>query len=125
MALAFAALPGVITSCLLAWVLSQVLGRQSEERQAHRIEIDGCRQDMAELVRSHREEMAAFNQARLEEVANLLQRIQAPEAAVAQHAGQNAQEDPERLDLEDDLAVVENYGQSLEQALSEIAGRNQ
>jgi hypothetical protein len=80
---------------------------------------------MAELVRSHREEMAAFNQARLEEIANLLQRIQAPEAAVAQHAGNNAQEDPERLDLEDDLAVVENYGQSLKQALSEIAGRSQ
>jgi hypothetical protein len=125
MELALAALPGVITSCLLAWVLSQVLARQNEERQAHRIEIDGCRQDTAELVRSHREEMAAFNQARLEEVANLLQRIQAPEAAVAQHAGNNAQEDPERLDLEDDLAVVENYEHSLKQALAEMVGRSQ
>jgi uncharacterized protein len=125
MQLALIALPGVITSCLLAWVLSQVLSRQNEERQAHRIEVDGCRQDMAELVRSHREEMAAFNQARLEEVANLLQRIQAPEAAVAQHAGQNAQEDPERLDLEDDLAVVENYEQTLKQALTEMVGRSQ
>lgn len=107
MALALAACLGwVVTTCLFAYLLLKVLDRQSEERAAHRIEVDVQRQENAEAAKSHREEIAALNQARIEEVANLLQRIQAPEQATAEHAGRNATSDPPPLDYEDDEALL-------------------
>jgi hypothetical protein len=122
MELALAALPGVITSCLLAYVLKLVLDRHAEERQAHRIEIDVQRQDNASVAKSHREEIAALNQARIEEVANLLQRIQAPEVAVAEHATRDAFVDPPPVDLEDDGQIVANAQQRLEAFAAELEG---
>lgn len=105
MELALAALPGVVTSCLLAWLLLKVLERQSEERQAHRIEIDG-------LNTGHRKE-----------VADLLQRIQAPMAAVADHSiAQNAVPDPPPIDLEDDMALLDQRERDLEQLARELEG---
>lgn len=89
MELALAALPGVITSCLLAWVLSLVLERQNEERQAHRIEVD-------RLATVH-----------ADQVAGLLQRIQAPQVAVSEHAATHFPPDPIHPDLDDDDALME------------------
>lgn len=127
MELALAALPGVITSCLLVWVLLQVMKTHSDERTAHRTEVTAAARAYDErtagLVSSFREEISALNQARIEEVANLLQRIQAPEAAVAQHAGRNAGPDDPPLDLEDDMAMLEERERMLDNFRSELEGR--
>lgn len=101
-----ACLGWAVTTCLFGYLLLRVLDRQSEERQAHRIEVDVQRQENAQAAKSHREEIAALNQARIEEVANLLQRIQAPEQATAEHAGRGATPDPPPLDYEDDEALL-------------------
>lgn len=88
MELVLAALPGVITSCLLGFVLFRLLDRQNEERQAHRIEVDA-------LTRAH-----------AEQITELCQRIQAPVAAIGEYAVRNAEPDPDPIDLEDDAALL-------------------
>lgn len=62
---------------------------------------------------SHRTEIAQLHQARVEEVANLLQRIQAPDTAVAMHAAENAPQDPVYPDMEDDAQLLAHYEQKL------------
>jgi hypothetical protein len=79
--------------------------------------IRGWRQDHL----SHREEIAALNQARMQETADLLQRIQAPDQAVATHAGDTARPDPPPLNLDDDDQMLEAYRERLE-SLGVIGG---
>jgi hypothetical protein len=119
MELALAALPGVITSCLLVWVLSTVLSRQSVERKAHRDDIarlvTANRDEVAGLTASysadlaathatHREQLDSLVDKHRREVADLCQRIQAPQIAVAEHAGQNTTDLPS-VDIADDKAL--------------------
>lgn len=85
----------VATTCLFVYLLLKLTERQAEERVAHRIEVDAQRQENAEVAKSHREE-----------IANLLQRIQAPEVAVANHVAATFQ-DPPQPDLDDDEALLE------------------
>lgn len=99
MYLLLAALPGVITSCLLGYVLYAVLARQAEERQAHRIEVDA-------LTHAHADQLASLTEAHRREVANLCQRIQAPQIAVAEHVGQTTH-DPAQVDLENDAVLAQ------------------
>ena len=83
--------------------------------------IRGWRQDHL----SHREEIAALNQARMVETADLLQRIQAPEAAVAAHAGGTGLPDPPPVNLDDDqqmLAVYEERMRAMGIRLDDEAG---
>lgn len=110
----------VATTCLFAYLLLKVLERQNEERAAHRIEVDVQRQENAQASRSHREEIAALNQARIEEVANLLQRIQAPEYATAEHAGRNATPDPPPLDYEDDVGLLAEAQARMDEFASDL-----
>lgn len=116
MELALAAFPGVITTCLLVWLLLEILKRQHEERASHRIEISA-------LSESHREEVAALNQARVEEVANLCQRIQAPEVAVAAHAAEGALPDPPAVDLEDDDALIRASQERMDNFANDLLAR--
>lgn len=106
--LALAACLGwVATTCLLVWVLYRFAEGQREERQSHRIEIDACRQELTELAKAHAEQLERIGEAHRKEVANLLQRIQAPQIAVAEHVGQNTTADPPQPDLDDDEALYE------------------
>lgn len=108
MELLLAALPGVVTTCLLVWVLAKVLERQNEERQSHRIEVDA-------LNSAHAEQLAKLIDGQRREVANLCQRLQAPQIAVAEHVGQNTIADPIQPDLNDDLALLRERERELEQ----------
>lgn len=94
------ALPGVITTCLLVFVLLKVLERQNEERQGHRIEVD-------QLVSAQREQIERLIGVHRKEVANLCQRIQAPQVAVAQHIPSDLPQDPPQVDLDDDATLRE------------------
>ena len=106
-----AALPGVVTSCLLAYVLRFTLDRHSEERQAHRIEIDQRAEahssQVSALLALHTEQMAKSSEAHRREIADLCQRIQAPQVAVQEHAGRYAGPDPLQPDLDDDEVLAE------------------
>ena len=104
MHLVIAALPGVITTCLLVWVLKTVLDRQAEERQAHRAEVD-------RIASTHSEQ-----------VDRLLQRIQAPEVAVSERVATHFPEDPPQIDLEDDLALIEQRERDLDRLAQELGG---
>lgn len=124
MELAIAACLGwVITTCLFAYLLLKLVERQHEERAAHRIEVDAQRQDTTAQAQSHREEIAALNQARIEEVANLLQRIQAPQYATAEHAGRNATPDPPPLDYEDDAALIAQAQERMDEFSADLEAR--
>jgi hypothetical protein len=70
------------------------------------------RQD--ERDRSFREELAALNQARMEETASLLQRIQAPAQAVVSHVADQAPPDPAPVRLENDEEMFEAYRERIE-----------
>lgn len=117
MELAFAALPGVITTCLLVWVLLRVLARQDDERKAHRTEVAHAARALAEMAQAQRAELvalAATHTADLaatyathrEQIERLLQRIQAPEVAVSNHVAERFP-DPPQPDLDDDEALLE------------------
>lgn len=71
--------------------------------------LDRERQRQDTQQSEHRREVAELNQARIEETHGLLQRIQSPDTAVAQHAGAVAPPDPAPLSLEDDAAMLEAY----------------
>jgi hypothetical protein len=116
------ALPGVITTCLLAWILLEAQERHANERraehEAHRTEIAHAARALLEEVGRHRIEVDLLSQAHREqlqnlidthrrEVATLCQRIQAPQVAVAQHMPQDLPPDPPQIDLEDDAAMIE------------------
>lgn len=98
-----------------ALMFRQLASREALERadlldriaQAERSQRDV----LAALHLSHRQEIAALNRARVEETANLLQRIQAPDAAVAQHAAGAAGPDPPPVNLESDDELFELYEQ--------------
>src|SRR4051812_7290884 len=94
------ALPGILTTCLLVFVLLKVLERQNEERVAHRIEID-------QLVSAQREQIERLIGVHRKEVANLCQRIQAPQVAVAQHIPSALPQAPPQVDLDDDATLRE------------------
>ena len=92
---------------------------------SHAVEIANLHRDhtrhLAELAdrqdqrdRSFREELAALNQARVEETASLLQRIQAPEQAVVSHVADTAPPDPVPVRLENDDEMFAAYQQRLE-----------
>lgn len=118
MDLVLAALPGVITSCLLGFVLAKLLDRHADERQAHRDEVAAAARALLEQVQMHRIEVDSLTRQHAEqtqklleahrrEVANLCQRLQAPDVAVAEHVGQNTTFDPPSVDLADDQALIE------------------
>lgn len=108
------ALPGVITSCLLAWLLLKLLERQGEERAQHRIEVDS-------LTRSHAEQSQRENEAHRKEVADLCQRLQAPQQAVVTHASLQGPSDPPPLDLENDLEMIAARERALEEFAETLA----
>jgi hypothetical protein len=72
------------------------------QAELHGRERTEHRKEVVDLVHTYREELAQLNQTRMEETANLLQRIQAPEQAVASHVAETAPPDPPPVDLEDD-----------------------
>lgn len=85
--------------------------------------LHGWRHDHADTARrvdarevSHRQEIAQLNQARMEETADLLQRIQAPEQAVASHVAETAPPDPPPLNLDNDLEMIEEYERRMRNA---------
>lgn len=128
MELALAALPGVITSCLLAWLLVRLLDKQNDERTAHRAEVAALgtayAADVSAIHATHSEQLGALLDAHRQEVANLCQRLQAPEIAVAEHLGQQAPPDPPPVDLEDDLALISEREKALREFAEELAAEH-
>lgn len=142
MDLALAALPGVITTCLLVWALKVVLDRQNDERKAHRTEVAAAARALGEMAQAQRAELASLaasysadlaavhathreqTQALIEihrrEVATLCQRIQAPQVAVAQHMPQDLPSDPHQPDIEDDLALLNDRKRELDRLEAEL-----
>jgi hypothetical protein len=124
-----ACLGWVVTTCLFVWVLKLILTRQDEERRAHRTEVAHAARALGEMSQAHRLELAgiaashsadmaavhATHGERIEklieghrqEVANLCQRLQAPQVAVAEHVGQNTLQDPPQVDLENSAMLSE------------------
>lgn len=100
-----------VTTCVLIVVFLRAL-REKDERQVqevalHRVEIEGFLTRQEALLAAHREEIAALVRSQRAEVADLCQRIQAPQIAVAAHTAQNASPDPFQPHLDDDDALLE------------------
>lgn len=106
------ALPGVITSCLLAYVLKLATDKHAEERAQHRIEVD-------HLTTQNSEQIARLNDAHSRQVANLCQRLQAPQIAVAEHVGQSTVHDPSQTDIENDELLAKIAQRELDLRLME------
>lgn len=132
MELALAALPGVITSCLLVYVLLKALERQNEERKAHRSEVASAaralgemaqaqRAELVALAATHTADLAAIHSTHREQIETLLQRIQAPEVAVANHAAERFPADPPQYDLDDDLALMNDAERRMRELAEELA----
>lgn len=107
MELLLASLPGVITTCLLVWVLAKREDSARTERDGLRAELATSRDDLTTLAKSHAEQLERLSEAHRKEVGDLCQRIQAPEIAVAEHLGQNTARDPASIDLENDEILAE------------------
>lgn len=89
----------------LAWQIGQ-RDRRITELEQHASTVLERFERMAD---SHRKDVAALHQARMEETADLLQRIQAPEQAAASHGAKDALPDPPPVNLEDDEAMLAAY----------------
>lgn len=111
----------VLAACNVTWAAAAaffVLGwRRDMKDRADRLDAreDAHRKEIAAIHLSHRQEVAALNQARMEETADLLQRIQAPEQAVATHAGADALPDPPPVNLADDEEMLQVHEERLQQ----------
>ena len=100
------------------WLVLAILDSHAVDlanlRKDHRRDLVDLMERLDAKDRSHREEMAAFHQARVEEVQNMAQRIQAPKEAAVSHQAAQAPPDPPPVNLEDDNDMFEAYRERLE-----------
>lgn len=102
---------------LLAFIYldrQDLLGFIEDERRKAREERAMLFGYLKEQGESFRAELASLHQARMEEVANLTQRIQAPKEAVASHQAHQAGPDPLPVRLENDEDMFEAYQERID-----------
>ena len=118
-----ACLGWVATACLFIWLLFKRDSSAAAEREVLRTEIRVAQSEITSLVRGHAEQLERITESHRKEVADLCQRIQAPETAVMTHIAANVPPDPPPLDLENDLALIEQRDRELRE-LGLVADRD-
>jgi signal transduction histidine kinase len=105
-------LPAVV---VIAVFLIEMQGRRAEaSRQSHAEELKEARTELALLHVAHAQQMHKLFEAHREDVANLCQRIQAPEAAVIEHQQHNVPDLPSMPLTDEQIAEQQELASVIE-----------